>query len=116
MLDVRVFHVDDGARPVFHPAHLELAFDDVPDLREVVLVQREAGARLVAQEADVRRRRPPGRRMEQELGDVPEAADLPLHLVGMLELRGVMHGVLLCYVAGTSTRRPTWPWPRCSSI
>src|SRR4029450_1653993 len=70
--------------------HLEFTLDDVPDLREVVLVQREAGARFVAQEADIGHGRSLGRGMEQELGDVPEAAHLPFHLVGMPEFGGVV--------------------------
>src|SRR4029453_11817507 len=45
-----------------------------------------ARARLVAEEGGFGRGRPVRRRMEQELGDVPEAAHFPFHLVGMPEL------------------------------
>src|SRR5215510_9209146 len=37
VFEVRIFHVDQCARTVAPLAHLELAVEDVPDLREVVL-------------------------------------------------------------------------------
>ena len=57
---------------------------------EVVLVQGKTRARLVAQEAGIRRRRPFRHRMEQELGVVAEAAHFLVHLVGMPEFGGVV--------------------------
>src|SRR5580704_4020701 len=93
VLEMRVFHVDQRARTVFPLAHLELAVDDVPDLREVVLVEGKPRAGFVAQEAGIGHGRALRRRMEEELGDVVEAADLPVHLAGMPELRRVVDRV-----------------------
>src|SRR5882757_1513235 len=85
VLEMRVFHVDQ---------------------REVVLVQGKSRAGLVAQEAGIGHGRTLRRRVEKELGDVPEATHLPFHLAGVPELRRVVgrlgrslgfyrHGVLL---------------------
>src|SRR5262245_1362645 len=68
VLVVWVFHVDERAGAVCLRAHPELAVDDVPDLREIMLVKGKPGTGLVAQEADVRRGRAVRRRVEQELG------------------------------------------------
>src|ERR1700704_5694501 len=90
VLEMRVFHVDERAGAVLPLAHLEFAVDDVPDLREVMLMERESRAGLVAQEAGIGHGRALRRWVEEELGDVPEATHLPLHLAGVPELRRVV--------------------------
>src|SRR3984893_12829403 len=90
VLEMRVFHVDERAGAVLPLAHLELAVDDVPDLREVVLVEGKPRAGLIAQEAGIGHGRALRRRGEEALGDVPEPAHLPFHLAGMPELRRVV--------------------------
>src|SRR5229473_6337308 len=122
VLEMRVFHVDERAGAVLLLTHLELAVDDVPDLREVVLVEGKPRAGLVAQEAGIGHGRALRRRVEEELRDVPEPAHLPLHLAGMPELRRVVgrvgrslgfrrHGVLLpsAIEAGSITLLPGRP-------
>src|SRR4029077_8172907 len=81
-------------RPVGALADPELSLEDVPDLGEVVLVERMVRAGLVADEARGWLGRPVGRGMEQHLAPLPGPAQrLPLPIVGVHRLHWLMHEV-----------------------
>jgi hypothetical protein len=54
VLEMRIRHECKGARLVDCVAELEFTFQDVPDLGEVVLVERKACARFVVKDPRVR--------------------------------------------------------------
>src|SRR5215472_4383454 len=90
MLEMRVRHI--GYRPgaVELSGKAELALDDVPDLREVMPMQRERRARRVFEKSRIGFRRAFGSRVKEEFGDVAKSPHLPFHLLGVLEFGRVM--------------------------
>src|SRR5262249_44190092 len=64
---VRIGMEDHCARPVLVAADPKCSLEDIPDLREIVVVQRMMRTRLKAQNARVRLGRPLGTRMEEHL-------------------------------------------------
>ena len=62
VLEMRVFHIDHVAGLEGPVAEAAFALGHIPELREIVPVQREARARLVGDEARIGRVRGAGRR------------------------------------------------------
>src|SRR5262252_3296463 len=75
---------EHGAGAVGRVPDLELALEDVPDLGEVVLVERVVRAGVVADEAGVGLRRPLGPRMKEHFAPLPGPAErLPQPVIGV---------------------------------
>src|SRR4029450_9601375 len=92
-LPVRVRVEEHRARAVRTLADLELAFQDVPDLREVVLVQRMVRAGLIAHEAGIGLGRALGTGMEEHLAPLPWPAQrLPRPVVDVDGFHWLMIG------------------------
>src|SRR5262249_7987891 len=88
---VRIGMEDHGARPVLVAADPKCALEDIPDLREIVVVQRMMRPRLKAQNARVRLGRPLGTRMEEHLARLSGPANhFPCQLVAMTRFHRLM--------------------------
>src|SRR5439155_3471361 len=90
MLEVRVGHIGYRAGAVELSGKGEFALDDVPNLREVVPVQRKGRARRVFEKSRIGLRRTFRSRVKQEFGDIAKSSHFPFHVSGMLELWRVM--------------------------
>src|ERR671910_2838728 len=90
---MRIGMENHRARAAFAPADVEGPFQDVPDLREVVVVQRMMRAGLEPQDSGVRLGGTLLARMEQHLSGLARPADgLPFQLVAMAHLHRLVLG------------------------
>src|SRR5206468_2824371 len=114
---------DHRAGTVLFSADPELAFEYVPDLREIVLVQRVITARFIAHDARVGLGRSRRIRMEQHLPGLPWPADrLPLAVIAVNEFGRLMlavvvsvhHYLLQCGTTDRSGRGSSVPCLSCS--
>src|SRR5262249_31056361 len=81
---VRIGMEDHCARPVLAAANPKGSLEDIPDLREIVVVQRMMRTRLKAQNTRVRVGRPLGTRMKDHLARLSGAANhFPSQLVAV---------------------------------
>src|SRR6516165_11294399 len=90
MLEMRVGHIGDRARAVELSGKRELALDNVPDLREIVPVQRERRARRIFEKSRIRLCRTFRSRVKEKFGDIAKSPHLPSHVLGVLEFGRVM--------------------------
>src|SRR4051794_28031180 len=100
MLEMRVGHIGYRAGAVKLSAKGEFALDDVPDLREIVPMQRKGRARCVFEKSRVGFRRTFGARVKQEFGDIAKSPHFPFHVGGTLELWRVMQVATLLHGSG----------------
>src|ERR1043166_1342171 len=112
-VEMRVRHIGDRARTVELSGKTEFALDDVPDLREIVPVQREGRTRRVFEKSCIGFRRTLRPRVEQEFGDISKSSRFPFHVGGVLELWRVMRTprthrriLLFCLTRSIPTRSP----------
>src|SRR5882757_6179845 len=94
MLEMRIRHECKGTRFVKRVTELEFAFQNVPNLSEVVLVKRKACAWFVLKDSRVRLGRPAGVWMKQEFSLVFEPTHFPFHIVYVLVLWSKECGIL----------------------
>src|SRR5258708_4621425 len=94
VFEMRIRHECKGARLVDCVAELEFTFQNVPDLGEVVFVERKACARFVLKDPGVRLGRPPGVWMKQEFSLVFEPTYFPFHVVYVPVFWSKMRGIL----------------------
>src|SRR6266481_5115727 len=104
MLEMRVGHIGYRARATELSGKSEFPLYDVPDLREIVPVQRKGRARRVFEQSRVGFRRTFRSRVKQEFGDITKSSHFPFHVGGVLELGRVMrtartHVAFSCFAA-----------------
>jgi hypothetical protein len=87
---MRVGHIGDRAGAIKLSGKSELALDDVPDLREIVPVQRERRTRRIFEKSRIRLSRAFRSRVKEEFGDIAKSPHLPFHVLGVLEFGRVM--------------------------
>jgi hypothetical protein len=90
---VRIRVKDHRAGAVFAPADVEAAFEDVPDLREIVPVQRMVRARCEAQDTGVGLGGPFRPRVEQHLPGLARPANrFPFELIAVSRFHRLVFG------------------------
>src|SRR5262249_40439788 len=90
MFEMGVGQISYCAGPAELSGKSEFALDNVPDLREIVPVQRKGRARGVFEKSRIRLCRTFRSRVKEEFGDIAKSPHFPFHLLGMLELGRVM--------------------------
>src|SRR5215510_14554038 len=90
VLEMRVGHIGYRTGAVELSGKGEFALDDVPDLREVMPVQRKGSARRVFEKSRIGLRRTFRSRVKGEFGDIAKSSHIPFHVGGVFELGRVM--------------------------
>src|SRR3954471_7597842 len=116
-LEMRVGVIEHRTGAIFRVADGESALEDVPDLREVVLVEWMMRAGLVAHEPRVRLRRRIAAGMEQHLAPLPGPPQrLPLAVVDVdrgerLVRQGLAHGPVPPLITRCPSGASNMPYP-----